>query len=80
MKISTKKLNSFNLGKEPSGNENFNIANNIPSHTEYCFLKLVADSIYGIIGKKRKITQKDIEQYIPYTQSQLNFINRIKNK
>lgn len=78
IKIPGKALEAFNAGYESSFNENWNKAHGYPTLDQYRFLRLVASSVYGIYGKKRKITQKDIKEYVPYTQAQIDFVNKLK--
>jgi len=72
-KITTKQLSNYNKGRDSSFNEEYNVANNLPSIEQETLLNAVKYSLFGIIGKSRKITQKDILEYVeigPYLKNE----------
>jgi hypothetical protein len=61
MKITSKVLANFNLGKLPSFNEAVNVRDNLPTREQYAFLKQIQRSEFGIMNGK--VTQKHIKLY-----------------
>jgi hypothetical protein len=62
MKITQKSLRSFNLGKEPSYNEEYNKAHEIHSMKEHSFLSEVQWAKSGMC--RERITMKDINNHL----------------
>lgn len=62
MKITQKMINSFNRGKKPSFNENWNAANGIHSMQEHALLAKIQWSDSGML--KRPISLKKVNEYL----------------
>jgi hypothetical protein len=76
MKISARSLAAWNKGLRPKANECWNKANGLPSIIEATLLSMISNSLFGVAGKRRNITQKDIKEYVPYSTAQIEWYNK----
>jgi hypothetical protein len=63
MKIPKKILDNFRLSDWGCDNDNWNIANGLPTKEQRAFLVRVYHSKYGICGGGKRLTMKDIKEY-----------------
>lgn len=76
MKITQKSISSFNSGKLPKFNENWNKANGIHSLREHALFNLVQWNDSGML--KEPISLKKIKEYLELYPNALDKIKKIK--